>query len=998
MSTHLILLGCPQVEHDRVRYALPTERRGQLLALLALRRDWVARADLAALLWPGVRSELAATNLRKALHFARALPWAGSLESQPGLLRFTVSTDVHDIEAAHREGRIADALEHCRGALLDGMDDLSNPAWTDWLDAERGQHARRMHELTRQRLAQLESDPGAAAALALRLLEADPLDEDAVVALLAAQRELGRFDEQREAYRSFAQRLDHEFGIEPSLRVRKLLVASALPLDLQATAPATPGDGFFGRSREVEQLATLLARDACRLLTVLGPGGVGKSSLLKHALRRIEPLFADGVFWIALDDLHDTAQVAARVAAELRMVPGPQQQPRALIGQFLATRQALLVFDNAEHLDDLARFAWQLLADTKRLKICCSSRSRLAAPGEWLLPLGGLALPAAQAPAGELLASESARMFVACAQAMRPEFDTSGQAAAIGALVRATGGLPLAILLAAHWVRLLPVAEIVAELDRSLDVLDSDAEGEERAEHRSMRATIERSWSMLAPREQHALAALSVFVGSVSRQAALAVAGAPLPLLAALADKSLLQWTPDARCVLHPMIRQFALDKLGAERRARAQGRHADWFAGLLGRLGRSAMRGDLRPLDEIDADLENCRQAWHWAAAQGRTDQLAACAMVLMRFFELRGRSLEGLDLLQQAQATTCARTDPSPQGAAWLCASIAHLQIRMYRLEEAAVNARRGVAHARAAGARGALALCLNVLGLVHNSRGEYPQAKRYLEQAVRHARAANDVRTALAAQSNLAIVALQLGDHPLAEQSMLDVLAQERQLGNWLGVAILSNNLAGLYTARGSWSAARRCIDEGIAISQAHGIAVAQPHLFVNLAVVSCQLDDGEQAGRIGHQALAVARQFANRGAEAKALIILARLAARRQDCSAATDYLLQALACPPTLLNPPIQSDWLLALAQLRAAQGEASAAAGLLRRFLAQPGIEPPDRAEAESTLAKLPRQAAATPAPDVPLGALVRRLAAELAQAAAQPSLRDAEQRGTPAE
>ena len=294
MSIYLRLLGRPQVEHDDVRIALPAERRGQLLALLALRRGWVARAELAALLWPGCRGELAAANLRKALHFARALPWAGALEAQPGLVRFTVPTDVHDIEAAHREGRIADALERCRGALLDGMDDLSNPAWTDWLDGERGQHARRWHELTRKRLAQLEGEPRAAAALALRLLEADPLDEDAVAALLAAQRELGRFDEQREAYRGFALRLQEELGIEPSLRVRALLAGSSLPADMQATAPVLPGDGFFGRTRELDALAALLARDACRLLTVLGPGGVGKSTLLKRALRRLQPLFADG--------------------------------------------------------------------------------------------------------------------------------------------------------------------------------------------------------------------------------------------------------------------------------------------------------------------------------------------------------------------------------------------------------------------------------------------------------------------------------------------------------------------------------------------------------------------------------------------------------------------------------------------------------------------------------------------------------------------------------
>ena len=213
MSVYLHLLGRPQVDHAGARFGLPAERRCQLLLLLALRHAWVARTELAALFWPGHRPELAATNLRKALHFARVLPWAEALETQGNAVRFVVATDLREVEQAMREGRIVDALRRCRGELFDGMDDGSNPAWTDWLDGERAQHARRWQDLTRARLAQLEALPHEAAAFARRLLDADPLDEDAVVALLAAQRELGAFDEQREAYRSFAMRLEIVFAV-----------------------------------------------------------------------------------------------------------------------------------------------------------------------------------------------------------------------------------------------------------------------------------------------------------------------------------------------------------------------------------------------------------------------------------------------------------------------------------------------------------------------------------------------------------------------------------------------------------------------------------------------------------------------------------------------------------------------------------------------------------------------------------------------------------------
>ncbi len=978
MPTCLTLLGRPQIEHDGVQLALPAERRGQLLALLALRRGWVARSELAALLWPGHRSELAATNLRKALHFARALPWTGSLETQPGLVRFQVATDVHDVEAAHREGRIADALQRCRGLLLDGMDDASNPAWTDWLDAERAQHARRWQDLTRIRLTQLQSEPGEAAALARRLLDADPLDEDAVVALLTAQRELGQFDEQRQAYRNFVVRLDEELGIEPSLRVRRLLADRALPADLQATALVAPGNGFVGRARELDELAARLARDACRLLTVLGPGGVGKSSLLERALRRLEALFADGVYWIALDDLHDTAQIAARIASELKLTPGPQQEPLALIREHLATRRTLLVFDNAEHLDDLARFAAQLLADTAHLKICATSRVRLAVPGETLLALGGLTLPQAQAAPGELLASEAAQLFVASAVAARADFDARGQAQAIGALVRATGGLPLAILLAAHWVRLLPVAEIVAELERSLDVLDSADAGQERPEHRSMRATFERSWQRLAAREQRALAELSVFVGGFTRQAAHEVCAASLPLLAALADKSLLQMPPGGRCALHPLIRQFANDKLGAEQLEQARRSHANWFLSQFARLGRGAEKGELRALDEIDADLENCRQAWHHAVSHANVDRITQCALVLMRFFELRGRTQEGLDLLVEARAGVCSGPTPPVACAANLDAAVAHLKFRIYLLEDAAAGARRGLTHARAAGARTALALCLNVLGICHYLWGKNLQAKHFVEQAIRQARAGNDARTASAAQTNLAMVEKELGNYEGSERLLLEVLAQQREWGDRVRVASLLNNLAALHLTRGQWNDARACLVEGLALSEAHGIAQVRPHLLVNLAVVSYYVADDEEAQRISLEALDMSRRMANRMAEASALINLVRIAVRRRECAEARTRLREAIACPARLDNPSVQLECLLAFATLRGAEGQSRRAAALLRDYLSRPDIEPVRSAEASACLTALPDDGADVPARDIALAVLVQDIGDEL--------------------
>ncbi len=994
MPTYLTLLGRPQIEHDGIRVALPGERRGQLLALLALRRGWVARSELAAVLWPGHRGELAATNLRKALHLARALPGTGSLEVQPGLVRLHVATDVQDVQAAHREGRIADALGRCRGELLDGLEDASNPAWTAWLDAERAEHARRWHELTRIRLRQLHSEPGDAAALARRLLDADPLDEDAVVALLTAQRELGQFDEQREAYHSFVVRLEEELGIEPSLRVRQQFAAAALPAGAQGSAPIVPGEGFFGRAKELDELAALLARQDCRLVTVLGPGGVGKSSLLEHALRRLEPLFADGVFWIALDDLHVTAQIAARIASELRLTPGPQQPPLALVREHLATRRTLLVLDNAEHLDDLARFAAQLLADTTHLKICATSRVRLAVRGEALLPLGGLALPPEQAAPGELLASEAAQLFVASAVATRPDFDARAQAPSIVALVRATGGLPLALLLAAHWVRLLPVTEIVAELERSLDVLDSADSAEERPEHRSMRATFERSWQMLAAREQRALAELSVFVGSFTREAAHEVCAASLPLLAALADKSLLQMLAGGRCALHPLIRQFAAAKLESPARGDALRRHASWFHRFLERAGPGAEAAEQKTLDQIGNELENCRQAWRWAIDVAATAQIGASTVALKQFFGVRGRVAEGLELLGEARRVAA----PVPACAARLAAAMAQLEYRVSRLEQAAATARQGIHFARIAGERGVLARCLGVLGTCCWQWGRNIEAKRYLEQAMRYARACGDARSAVVAQANLGLVEKALGNYARAKAVTFEWVAAQREQGEWLRVAVGLNNLAYICNALGDFDASRGFLDEGLMLCEQHGLLLPRPALLVNLSGVYAatgRLDDAESVAR---EVIAVARADSYAEVETAALNQLVRIAIRRGDIEQARVRLHVAARAAAATRNEEVQLDSVFCFARILAAERNAREAAPLLRLYLARPNLEPIDRCDAQACLAGLPADGADAAPVAEPLAALLQRVISETAGAASATPLPSSERRGTPGE
>jgi predicted ATPase/DNA-binding SARP family transcriptional activator len=983
-APYVRLLGRPRIETAGGSHAWPPERPYRVLSVLALRRGWVGRDELAALFWPAAAEGRPAANVRKALHLARGLAWLDGLEVQGGAVRWRVATDIDDFDRAARDGRCLDALDiAAAGELLDGMDEPALDAWTEWLAGERAALRRRVRAMATSRLAVLVDAPADAAQLARRLLDDDPLDEDAAVALLSALRILGRDDEQRAAYRAYALRLDEELGVEPSHRVRRLLpdaaqAAPAAGAGPPAEAVAASG-GLIGREPALDELTTLLASDGCRVLTLSGPGGVGKSSLAKQALRSLQRRFADGAYWIALDDLQDPAQVAARLAIELRLPSAGPQPPLPRVAEHLAEREVLLVFDNAEHLTELPRLVERLIERAPRLRVCATSRARLGIRGERLLPLAGLECSPRDVSDEAVLASAAARLFTSAARSVQADFDPAPQAQAIGALARATGGLPLAILLAANWVRLLPVAEIDAELARSLDVLESADEGEERPEHRSVRATFERSWQLLTAREQRALAVLSVFAGGFSREAAHDVAGASLPLLAALADKSLLQLESGGRCSLHPLIRQFAGETLDADARADAQAGHAHHFHRRLAQLTVAAQAADQAALDEIGADLENCRQAWRWAIAQRDAAAIAGSAMALKEYFNTRGRVAEGLELLHQARALA---DDSAPACAAILLSALAQTHYRLSQLDEAAASARQGLRLARRAGHRGALVRCASVLGTCCWQWGRHQEAQRLLQQAERLARAGGDRRGAALAVHNLSLVEKALGHHARAAELMREWIAEQREQGEWLRLAMGLSNLAYVHQAQGEWSLAQASLEEGLALCDAHDLPMPRPALLANLAhnhAMRGRLDDAE---RVCAQLLDEARLKALADVEATALNQLVRVAILRGDLALARSRLAAATARATALGIEYVALDCVLSYARILCGEGRAAEAAPLLHQLLARSDLEPVDRADAQSCLHALPQalQDAAAPA-QVPIEPLLRHIATELAAA-----------------
>ena len=934
MPVRLHLFGVPTIDlgDGTPPIALPFERRSQLVALLALRRDWVGRTELAAMLWPDQADKLAFANLRKTLFRLQDLAWGQPLESQGTSLRFVADSDVRAFELALREQRPAEALALHRGPLLVGFDDDANEAWTGWLHFERD----RLHAAWRTAaLAQLDADANTPDALALssRLLEADPLDEAALRVHMALLARAGQTARARQAYRSFVERLNDELGLVPGAELQALHDAlgtgmaersvAAAPRAAAATAePADPAQrGFVGRSAERRRIAALLERDDVRLLSLTGPGGIGKTRLAQCALADLAPAFADGVRTVRLEDVTDAADLVTCIARESAVtLRGRSPAIEQLCGA-LRERHLLMLLDNVEQLAGVvATVLDPLLAACPRLKLLTTSRVRLGLAAEQVLPLEGLPCPERE-DADRIEAFDAARLFIAAAQRVEPALLPAAEAPAIVEICRQVDGMPLALELAAARTRVLSCEAIAAELREGTELLQA-SDASHPARHASIEQVFEQSWRRLAPVEREALACLSVFHGGFGAEAARAIAGTPLAVLGSLADKSLLR-KEGTRLSLHPLVQQLAAARLEAAARNEARHAHADYFHRLLVQLRPALENGEREALQTIDRELENCRRAWQWAIVQGDAEAVDNATSALQTYFDHRGRFEEGLALLRQAIDAPPLRADLALQMR--LLGEAAHFEYRLDRYAEAQALAQQVLSAKGAAAQRKLKSRAHDVLGGCGLRLGRYADARHHFQQVLAIATDSGNAPNRAAALDHLALAEKRLGHYDSALQLSLESLDEHRRIGDNAGVALCLSNLGSLHMAREAHEAAMPYLREALAISDRDGLVGTLPYVLSNLCEVEIHTGELDAAQAHAERAAEIAQTSGNRAVAAWMALQLARLALRRGDFDGAHRRLAEGLQASLTLGLPLIHGSALIAFAELLRAQDELGAA-------------------------------------------------------------------------
>ena len=971
----LALFGAPTVTHEGSTSALPFERRGQLLAFLALKRTWVGRTELAALLWPEQETKLAFTNLRKALFRLQSLAWGAHVESQGSSLRFDVATDVSAFESALRENRIDAAIALRRGDLLAGFDDPANESWTSWLAFER-ERLRVAWRAAAQTYLSGDLPHGIAIDLAAQLLADDPLDEAALRIQMSWLARTGQVGVARHSYRDFVARLRDELDLEPSAELKALhdsLGASAVPAAAIAQ-PVAADASFVGRAVELRRVATLLAQDDCRLLCITGPGGMGKTRLARKIVGDAGPRFRDGAVFVPLDDVPSIGDVGRRLARELGIALAGRADPMIQVIDFLRDRRMLVVLDNFEHLTADAIVLDQLLASCPALKLLVTTRERLARPSEWLLPLEGLPCPDVE-DRDLVEAFDAVRLFIQAAQRVTPGLATSAESEAIVDICRQVEGLPLALELAASWTRVLSCSEIASELRQSTELLRA-VDIARPARHASMEVVFEQSWRLLSAAERDVLPRLTVFGGGFSATAARAVAGASLPVLGALADKSLLRKEP-ARIHLHPLVQQLAAARLDEAAGTSTRAAHAAYFHRLLSQHGPAIASGDKQALLAIDDEFENCRRAWRWSVQSADTESIGRAVLPMLDYCDARGRTQEALVLFSEALAAPWVEANPKLH--ALLLSRSAHLEYRLDRYVDAQASATRALAMSRrGAGDRATRRQALNVLGTCALRLGRLEDARRYFKQTLEETPPELIAHSTAVTLDHLALVEKGMGNLAEAQRLSLESLAQHRSLGDVAGVGLCLNNLGSLNIVLHDYEAAGTYLREALAISENAGIVANQSFIFANLVEVAIRTGRLDQADDYARRGLEVATGTGNRGVVAWMNINLASLRIRRGALDDARASLAEGLGLATTLGVITLKFEGLVCFAELLEAQGEAVGARQILMFAADHPAANVATRREIRGRLESLPPLATPVPpCPSLDLDELAHRIVAE---------------------
>jgi predicted ATPase/DNA-binding SARP family transcriptional activator len=847
-----------------------------LLALLLLNANTVVSRESAVdSLWPDDPPEQSRNALQVYVHNLRGAIGRDRIVTRGTGYLFRAETD--EIDAARFERRFSEGRAALAGgdaeqalALLDEAlelwegEPLADLPFVPFVSVERERLEQLRMLAEEQRFeAQLALGDEVEIVPALSaFLGEHPFRERAWGQLMRAFYRAGRQADALETYRRARTVLDRELGVEPGPDLRELERAilrhdpslaperQAMPAaQLALPRPATP---LIGRVPELAAVTGMLEQGGARLVTLIGPGGVGKTRLAIAAAEQLGAVSSDGAVFVDLASLVDAALVPSALAIAAGVADRGDDPISALTGA-LASSDLLFVVDNFEHVVEAAPAIARLLARSPNVRVVATSRMPLRLGAEHLFTVPPLAVPDAELGLEGLAENDAVSVFVARAAAIDESFRLSeSNGPDVAEICRRLEGLPLAIELAAARTKLLSPAQIVARLARPLELL-TGGNRDLPPRHQTLRATIAWSYELLGPAERDLFARLSVFAGSCTLEAVDAVCETGLDTLAGLLDHSLVRREQEPgrgpRFRLPATIRDYADERLVGDERDRLRRAHALYFLELAETkrqviAGSGAREAELLALLELDHD--NYRAALRWADENGDAEALLRLVTALRLFWMVRGHLAEGRAWFAAALDAPGAADDP-------------------HRAE------------------------ALSAGGILVYRAGSFELARRWWEEARDRFDEAGDVAGLARTLGHLAGIAHAEGNLDRATELWEASARELRELGDEMRLAIALGNLGVAATSRGRYDEAARFLEEALGRARRAENWITECSILFNLGRAVFELGEVERARSLFRDGLRIADQLGYRELVAYCLLGLADVAAAQGELDVAADLL-------------------------------------------------------------------------------------------------------------
>lgn len=934
------LLGSPHITIDDEPISVDTRKAIALLAYLAVSKQAHRRSSLTVLLWPESDQQRGRTALRRTLaslnkaigkrwieadRTSIGLDWslyeAGQIKADVLKLRETVSiiNQLPPSACDQAEPLLTEASTTYNGRFMEGFALNDSPGFDDWQFFESEQINQDMtiiwSRLVTCLAARADFDP--AIQFTRQWIALDPLYETPQLELIKLYGWSGQRSAAIRQYEEYVALLEKELGVEPqpeTTAVYKQIKANTLPppnlpttqpipivepehkSSTSLTPPLKPrshlpriSTSFIGRVNEKELVQSRILDENCRLLTIIGPGGVGKTRIALEVGAENLQNFRHGVFFVPLADIDATNHMAPVMADALGFLFYGRSSLKDQLLNYCSDKEMLIIMDNFEHLLDGVPFIMELLQQAPTLKLIVTSQERLNLREEWLIEMEAFTCP----DEANYASNSAYQLFVQRAQQVNPRFaPESEEILCIAQICRFVGGLPLGLELAATWVRLFSPCEIVDEMARNLDFLTSSLQDlPER--HRSLQAVFNYAWQLLTDREQETFAKLALFRGSFGIPAALQIMKVSLSSLITLADKSLLWQLENGRYEIPTVLRQYSraklkdnLDHTALERsfasfylqKAAAQEAH------LKGEAQKEAVR-------EIMVDIDNIRHAWQLALTHSQPMDLVDAIPAMLLFFEMRSWLEEGVTTFANAYDLISPNEHIRLKG--YLLVALGGCLERLGRHEAARERLENGLEILRPLDDNKLIGLALFYLGVAAEAEGRVNIAVEHLEESLEHFRQEKDRWGMATVYNSLGNCSIGLQDYNQARIHYQESLLLRRHQGDLRGIAICYHNMGNVPIITGNYAEACQFFEKSLQITQQINDRRGVGHALNNIGYSAYLLGNYQEAKRRLQESLVMLSEIRDNRGLAHARQNLGHVAFAEKDWQLAETLYTEAL---------------------------------------------------------------------------------------------------------